>query len=70
VGAADDRLRAAALARTARAARVPVHVDAALAEALASVPEGAEIPEATFQPVAELLRSSLGAAIEGSANRV
>jgi len=70
VGAAADLPRAAALARTARAARVPVHVDAALAEALASVPEGAEIPEATFQPVAELLRSSVGAAIEGSANRV
>jgi len=52
--------RAAALERRAHEARVPVHVDAALAQALASTPEGAEIPETTFLAVAELLREPLG----------
>jgi len=62
VGAGGQALHAAALERLARAARLPVHVDATLARAVASVPEGAEIPEATFEAVAELLREPPGAA--------
>ena len=64
VGAGDPALPAPALARLADDGRVPVHVDAALARALATVAEGVEIPEATFATVAELLREPLGAASE------
>jgi type III secretion protein U len=66
VAAGGQASWAVPLERLAHEARVPVHVDAALAQALASVPEGAEIPEATFAAVAELLRESRGAASERS----
>jgi len=53
-------LPAATLERLAHEAGIPVHFDGTLARALASVPEGVEIPEATFAAVAELLRETLG----------
>jgi len=60
--ARDPDVPAAVLERRAHDAHVPVHVDAPLAHALAATPEGAEIPEATFSPVAELLREPLAGA--------
>jgi len=60
VGAGGPAVPAATLERLAHEVGVRVHFDGVLARALASVPEGTEIPEATFEAVAELLRETLG----------
>ena len=69
VGAGGTTLHAVELERLAHEAGVPVHLEMALARALASVAEGAEIPEATFDAVAELLREPRGAASVRTRNR-
>jgi flagellar biosynthesis protein FlhB len=56
--ARGDRLLAASLVEIARAAGIPVHLDDDLSRALGGVLEGDEIPAATYQVVAELLRAS------------
>lgn len=53
-----QRLVAASLVEIARASGVPVHLDDDLAVALGDVLEGSEIPEGSYQTVAELLRVS------------
>jgi flagellar biosynthesis protein FlhB len=55
VVARGERLRATWIADSARAAAVPVHPDATLAEGLYRGREGAEIAADLFQPVATLL---------------
>jgi flagellar biosynthesis protein FlhB len=56
--AKGERLLAASLIEIARAAGIPVHLEDDLTRALGDVLEGDEIPEASYQPVAELLRGS------------
>ncbi|HEX4404931.1 MAG TPA: EscU/YscU/HrcU family type III secretion system export apparatus switch protein [Polyangia bacterium] len=56
VVARGARLVAARIRQLARAANVPVFVDFDLAHALAALPEGAEIPAALYEAVAEILR--------------
>jgi type III secretion protein U len=58
VVARGRRTEAARIAARARAAGVPVFSDAALAQALCDLDAGAEIPEATYDDVAELVRAT------------
>jgi flagellar biosynthesis protein FlhB len=53
-------IQARAIEEAARAARVPVFVDPALAHALAAVGDGEEIPEMLYQQVAEWLVRARG----------
>jgi len=56
VVARGERLLAARIKEVARQARVPIFHDVALARALHELELGAEIPEALYEAVAELLR--------------
>ncbi len=56
VVAKGARLVAARLRQLAREAGVPVFVDVDLARSLVALPEGAEIPAARYEAVAELVR--------------
>ncbi|MGA7740631.1 MAG: EscU/YscU/HrcU family type III secretion system export apparatus switch protein, partial [Polyangia bacterium] len=60
VVAKGERLLAAMIREVALQARVPVLASAALAQALRAAEEGDEIPEATFDAVAQLLARPLG----------
>jgi type III secretion protein U len=59
VVAKGERLVAAMISNVAREAGVPVLGDAVLAQALREVEEGGEIPESTFEAVAQLLARAL-----------
>jgi flagellar biosynthetic protein FlhB len=56
--AKGERLVAASLIEIARGAGIPVHLHDDLARALGDIAEGNEIPEASYEAVAELLRAS------------
>jgi flagellar biosynthesis protein FlhB len=60
VVAKGERLLAAMIREVALQARVPVLASAALAQALRAAEEGDEIPEATFDAVAQLLARPFG----------
>ena len=57
---------AASILERAREAGVPVHRDAALAQALAGLALGAEVPEALWAAVAEVLAWAYG--LQGGRN--
>jgi flagellar biosynthesis protein FlhB len=59
VVAKGERLVAVTIGEVAREAKVPVLADATLAQALRAVEEGDEIPESTFEVVAQALAQPL-----------
>jgi flagellar biosynthesis protein FlhB len=54
--AAGERLLAARIKELARSSSLPIFPDPGLARALAAVPEGAEIPEALYEPIARIVK--------------
>ena len=59
VVARGERLLAERIKQVAREAGVPIFRDVTLARSLRELPEGAEIPAALYEAVAEILRAGL-----------
>jgi type III secretion protein U len=66
LAAKGRRLLAERMEQTAQAWNVPVHHDAALAQALNGVVEGDPIPESLYQAVANMLQASWARSSKGS----